>query len=68
MNECADVIKKHVCPACGAEAVMRFRYNDENMEASCSRCGALVRWNSGKEMAGEFFSSPLEYEQQGLTP
>jgi transcription elongation factor Elf1 len=44
MNEQADVIKKHTCPACGIESVMRFRLRDPILVAACSRCGAEVQW------------------------
>lgn len=43
MSEYADVIKKHACPACGAEGVMRFRCSEATMEAPCSGCGMLIR-------------------------
>jgi predicted RNA-binding Zn-ribbon protein involved in translation (DUF1610 family) len=45
MDEYTDVIKKYKCPACGIEEVMRFHHRQMMMEAPCSSCGAMVRWD-----------------------
>ncbi len=57
MSEYADVIKKQVCPACGAEEVMRFRCIEATMEAPCSKCGMLVRLEMKDHGASGFLSS-----------
>jgi predicted RNA-binding Zn-ribbon protein involved in translation (DUF1610 family) len=67
MSEYADVIKKHRCPACGNEEVMRFRHNG-TMEATCPGCGAIVQWDMKERAADSYPQAAYGDDRPGFLP
>lgn len=68
MSDDPDVIKKHACPACGAEEVMRFHHREGSMEASCGRCGAAVRWQGEESERGNCLGGASEERSDWSRP
>lgn len=66
MDEYTDVIKKYKCPACGIEEVMRFHHRQMMMEAPCSSCGAMVRWDPDDRASSESLFGDVNEGQAAL--